>query len=117
MIGYIDEELYYFSYVVMDFYYYYEEDIVLFVEMGFKCFWLFIVWSWICLNGIKEINEEGLVFYDKVFDVLLCNGIEFVVMINYFDILMYLVDEYDGWKNCEVIDFFVFFCEIIFMCY
>ena len=73
--------------------------------------------SRICPNGTKEINEEGLAFYDKVFDALLRHGIEPVVTINHFDIPMYLADEYDGWKNREVIDFFVFFCETIFTRY
>lgn len=116
-IGYIDEELYYPSHVATDFYHHYEEDIALFAEMGFKCFRLSIAWSRICPNGTKEINEEGLAFYDKVFDALLRNGIEPVVTINHFDIPMYLADEYDGWKNREVIDFFVFFCETIFTRY
>ncbi len=116
-IGYIDEELYYPSHVATDFYHHYEEDIALFAEMGFKCFRLSIAWSRICPNGTKEINEEGLAFYDKVFDTLLRHGIEPVVTINHFDIPMYLADEYDGWKNREVIDFFVFFCETIFTRY
>ncbi len=50
-------------------------------------------------NGTKEINEEGLAFYDKVFDALLRHGIEPVVTINHFDIPMYLADEYDGWEK------------------
>ena len=79
--------------------------------MGFKCFRLSIAWSRICPNGTKEINEEGLAFYDKVFDALSRHGIEPVVTINHFDIPMYLADEYDGWKNREVIDFFVFFAK------
>ncbi|MGH2220912.1 family 1 glycosylhydrolase, partial [Enterococcus faecalis] len=65
--GYIDEELYYPSHVATDFYHHYEEDIALYAEMGFKCFRLSIAWSRISPNGTKEINEEGLAFYEKVF--------------------------------------------------
>ena len=56
-------------------------------------------------------------FYDAVFDELLKHGIEPVVTINHFDIPMYLADEYDGWSNRKVIDYFLFFCETIFTRY
>lgn len=52
---------FYFFYEVIDFYYWYKEDIVLFVEMGFKCLRFLIVWFWIFLNGDDvEFNEVGL---------------------------------------------------------
>ena len=112
-IGYIDPNTYYPSHVATDFYHHYKEDIALFAQMGFKCFRMSIAWSRICPKGTKDVNEEGLEFYDHVFDECLKYGIEPVVTINHFDIPMYLADEYDGWSNRQVIDFFVFFCEII----
>jgi 6-phospho-beta-glucosidase len=115
--GYIDPDQYYPSHVATDFYHHYKEDIALFAEMGFKCFRLSISWARICPKGTKEINEEGLAFYDAVFDELLKYGIEPVVTINHFDIPMYLADEYDGWSNRKVIDYFLFFCETIFTRY
>lgn len=113
-IGYIDPELYYPSHTATDFYHHYEEDIALFAEMGFKCFRLSISWARICPKGTKEINEEGLKFYDNVFDTLKKYDIEPIVTINHFDIPMHLADEYDGWLNRKVIDYFLFFCETIF---
>lgn len=113
-IGYIDPEQYYPSHVATDFYHHYKEDIALFAEMGFKCFRLSMSWSRICPKGTKEINEEGLKFYDKVIEELIKHNIEPVVTINHFDIPMYLADEYDGWSNRKVIDYFLFFCETIF---
>lgn len=85
--------------------------------MGFKCFRLSINWSRICPKGTDEVNEEGLAFYDAVFDELLKYNIEPVVTINHFDIPMYLADELDGWSNRKVIDYFLFFCETIFKRY
>lgn len=113
-IGYIDPEIYYPSHVATDFYHHFEEDIELFAEMGFKCFRLSISWARICPKGTKEINEEGLKFYDKVFDTLKKYDIEPIVTINHFDIPMYLADVYDGWLDRKVIDYFLFFCETIF---
>lgn len=116
-VGYIDPEQYYPSHVATDFYHHYKEDIALFAEMGFKCFRLSINWSRICPKGTDEVNEEGLAFYDAVFDELLKYNIEPVVTINHFDIPMYLADELDGWSNRKVIDYFLFFCETIFKRY
>lgn len=115
--GYVDPNRYYPSHVATDFYHHYKEDIALFAEMGFKCFRLSIAWSRICPKGTMEINEEGLAFYDKVFDELLSYGIEPIVTINHFDIPMYLADELDGWSNRKVIDYFLFFCETLFKRY
>lgn len=57
----IEENEFYLNYEVIDFYYRYKEDIVLFVEMGLKCLWIFIGWSWIFLKGDEvELNEVGL---------------------------------------------------------
>lgn len=116
-VGYVDPDMYYPSHVATDFYNHYKEDIGLFAEMGFKCFRLSIAWSRVCPKGTKEVNEEGLAFYDNVFDELLKNGIEPVVTINHFDIPMYLADTKDGWRSREIIDNFVFFCGVLFKRY
>ena len=116
-IGYIDPELFYPSHEATDFYHHYKEDIALFAKMGFKCFRLSISWARICPKGTKELNEEGLQFYDNVFDELLKYGIEPVVTMNHFDIPMYLADNYDGWSSRKMIDYFLFFAETIFTRY
>ncbi len=113
-VGYVVPNLYYPSHVATDFYHHYKEDIALFAEMGFKCFRLSITWSRICPNGMYEVNDEGLQFYDNVFDECLKYGIEPVVTINHFDPPMYLADTYDGWAGRELIDFYLFFCKTIF---
>ena len=115
--GYIDPDLYYPSHVATDFYHHYKEDIALFAEMGFKCFRLSVTWSRICPNGMYDVNEEGLKFYDDVFDECLKYHIEPVVTINHFDTPMYLADHYDGWASRKLVDFYVFFCETIFRRY
>ena len=113
-VGYIDSDLYYPSHTATDFYHHYKEDIALFAQMGFKCFRLSVSWSRICPKGMYDINEEGLKFYDDVFDELLKYGIEPVVTINHFDTPMYLADHLDGWSDRKVIDYYLFFCQTIF---
>ncbi len=116
-VGYIDPEEYYPSHVATDFYHHYKEDIALFAEMGFKCFRFSFSWSRICPKGLKEINEEGLSFYDNVIDELLSYGIEPVVTLNHFDMPLYLADHYDGWASRDVVEYYLFFCETVFKRY
>ena len=63
--------------VAVDHYHRYKEDIRLMAEMGFKCFRTSIAWTRIFPSGDEtEPNEEGLKFYDDMFDELLKYGIE-----------------------------------------
>lgn len=65
----LEENTRYPSHEATDFYHRYKEDIALFAEMGFKVFRMSIAWSRIYPTGMEETpNEEGLRFYDKVFD-------------------------------------------------
>ena len=100
-----------------DFYHHYKEDIALMAEMGFKCFRLSIAWSRIFANGGMEGEqplEEGLKFYDDVFDEMLKYGIEPQVTIVHFDLPLHLATEYDGWYNRKTIDFYMNYVETIF---
>ncbi|ODJ48214.1 6-phospho-beta-glucosidase [Brochothrix thermosphacta] len=98
----------------VDFYHTYKEDIALFAEMGFKCFRTSIAWSRIFPKGDEtEANEAGLQFYDDLFDELLKYGIEPVVTLSHFEMPNHLVTAYGGWKNRQVIDFFVHYSEVV----
>lgn len=111
----IKEEKHYPNHEAIDFYHRYREDIALFAEMGFKVFRLSIAWSRIFPNGDeKEPNEEGLEFYDKVFDELLKHNIEPVVTISHYEMPLHLVKHYKGWKSREVVDFFEKYVQTIF---
>lgn len=94
-----------------DFYHRYKEDIALFAEMGFKTFRLSITWSRIFPNGDDvEPNEEGLAFYDAVFDELLKYGIEPLVTLSHYETTIHLALEYGGWKDRRVIGFLSAMC-------
>ncbi|HEM4671058.1 TPA: 6-phospho-beta-glucosidase [Streptococcus suis] len=101
-----------------DFYHRYKEDIALFAEMGFKTFRLSIAWSRIFPKGDElEPNEEGLAFYDAVFDELNKYGIEPLVTLSHYEFPLHLALEYGGWKNRKVIEFFVRYAETVFKRY
>ena len=91
----------------IDGYHRYEEDIALFAEMGFKALRVSIDWSRIFPMGDEEFpNEEGLAFYDRVFDCLASHRIEPVVTLQHFEIPLNLVKAYGGWANRELVALF-----------
>lgn len=110
-----DNEHYYPSHEAIDFYHNYKEDIALLAEMGFKTFRLSIAWTRIFPNGDDvSPNEEGLKFYDNVFDECKRYGIEPLVTIAHFDVPMNLVKTIGGWKNRKMVDYYIKYCEVIF---
>ncbi|EGT2201698.1 beta-glucosidase [Clostridioides difficile] len=97
-----------------DFYHHYKEDIALMAEMGFKTYRMSIAWSRIFPNGDdKEPNEEGLQFYDDVFDELISYGIEPLVTMSHYEPPLNIVLNYDGWYSRQVINMFVRYVETI----
>lgn len=108
---------YYSSHKASDFYHHYKEDIALFAEMGLKAYRMSIAWTRIYPNGTEETpNEEGLRFYDAVFDELHKYGIEPVVTTSHYE-PPYELSLRDGWANREMIDHYLKFCRTIFTRY
>ncbi len=99
----------------IDMYHRYKEDIKLFGEMGFKCYRLSIAWTRILPNGDDDTpNEEGLKFYDDLFDECHKYGIEPLVTICHFDTPIALIKKYGGWKDRRMIDAYLKYCTAIF---
>lgn len=97
-----------------DFYHRYQEDIALMAEMGFTCYRMSIAWSRIFPHADDtEPNEEGLAFYEGVFDELLAHGIEPVVTMSHYDHPLDLALRYDGWYSRETVDLFARYVETI----
>lgn len=111
----IKDDEYYPSHEAIDFYHRYKEDIALFGEMGFKCLRISIAWSRIFPNGDEETpNEEGLKFYDSMFEEMIKNNIEPVVTICHFDTPIGIIEKFGGWKNRKFVDFYLNYCKVIF---
>lgn len=114
----IEPDVCYPSREATDFYHHYQEDIALFAEMGMKAFRLSITWSRIFPNGDEqEPNEEGLAFYDRVFDECRKYGIEPIVTLMHFDMPYHLLKRYGGFTDRKVIDFFVHYAQTVFKRY
>lgn len=99
----------------IDFYHKYPEDIHLFSEMGFNVLRISISWSRVFPKGIEEKpNEKGLLYYDRLIDELLTNGIQPLVTISHYEMPLYLATEYGGWTNRKMISLFEKFAATVF---
>lgn len=99
----------------VDFYHHYKEDIRLFAEMGFKAYRMSIAWTRIFPDGDElEPNEQGLIFYDKVFSELKKYNIEPIVSLSHYEMPLHLVTAYGGWTNRKLIDFYLRFATSVF---
>lgn len=113
----LDNE-YYPSHVATDFYHHFKEDIALMGEMGFKTFRMSMNWARIFPNGDDETpNEEGLKFYDEVFDECAKYGIEPLVTLSHYETPLNLTIKYGGWKNRACIKFFENYAKTVFKRY
>ena len=102
----------------IDYYHRYVEDIALLAEMGFTVFRMSIAWSRIFPNGDDaEPNEEGLAFYDRVFDELDRHGITPLVTISHYETPLSLAERYDGWVSREMIGVYERYVRTIFARY
>lgn len=110
-----DADHYYPAHEAIDMYHHIKEDIALFAEMGFKCYRLSIAWTRILPNGDDAVpNEEGLRFYDELFDECHKYGIEPLVTICHFDTPIALIKKYGGWKDRRMVDAYVHYCGVLF---
>ncbi len=105
---------YYPTHQAIDFYHHYKEDIALMAEMGLKCLRTSINWSRIFPEGDGECNEEGLQFYDDLFDTCLHYGIQPVVTLFHFETPLSLIQRFGGWSHRLVIEAYVHYCEVVF---
>lgn len=106
---------YYPNHKAIDFYHRYEQDIALMAEMGFKCFRTSICWARIFPNGDEERpNEDGIAFYDHLFDCCIAHGMKPVVTLSHFEMPLHLVHEYGGWRDRRLIEFFVRYATVCF---
>ncbi len=108
-----DDELYP-NHDGIDFYHHYKEDIALFAQMGFKSFRMSINWTRIFPNGDeKEPNEEGLKFYDDVFDECLKYGIKPLVTLSHYETPVGLTNKWGSWADARTIDCFARYVETV----
>lgn len=102
----------------IDFYHRYKEDIALFAEMGFKTFRMSINWTRLFPLGYEEEpNEEGVKFYENVFQELKKYNIEPLVTLSHYETPVGLTNKWGAWKDRRTIDCFVRYAKTCFTRY
>lgn len=99
--------------VASDGYHRYKEDIALMKECGFTAHRFSIAWSRVFPNGVGQVNEKGIEYYDNFIDELLKNGIEPFPTLYHYDMPMALVEKYDGWIDRQSIEDFTYYADFI----
>ena len=85
----------------------YKEDVALFAEMGMKVYRMSVSWSRLFPNGDDPTpNPEGLAYYRAVFEECKKYGIKIFVTMLHYAIPVHLVNEYGGWKNRKLVEFY-----------
>lgn len=95
------------------FYENYKEDIKLLKETGHNSFRTSIQWTRLIPDGIGEVNEKAVEFYNNVLDELEKNNIKIIMNLYHFDMPM-CMQEKGGWENREVVDAYAYFATKCF---
>ncbi|MGA7510229.1 MAG: 6-phospho-beta-glucosidase [Erwinia billingiae] len=104
--------------VAIDFYHRFPEDIKLFAEMGFTVLRTSIAWTRIFPQGDEQSpNEEGLAFYDRLFDEMAKYQITPLVTLSHYEMPVGLVEQYGGWGSRTTIDCFERYARAVFSRY
>ena len=91
--------------VACDHYHLFKEDIKLMASLGINSYRFSISWSRIFPNGVGEISEDGVRFYNELIDELLKYGIEPYVTLFHWD-YPYALYKKGGWLNDESVVWF-----------
>ena len=84
--------------------------------MGFKVYRMSIAWTRIYPNGDEEApNEAGLQFYENIFKECQKYHIEPLVTISHFDCPIYLIQKIGGWRNRQMIQYYLKLCHTLFI--
>ncbi|HEX8997302.1 MAG TPA: GH1 family beta-glucosidase [Ktedonobacterales bacterium] len=98
--------------VAADHYHRMEQDVALMAELGMNAFRFSVAWPRILPDGVGQINERGLDFYDRLTDALLARGITPLLTLFHWDLPVSLHDR-GGWLNRETAYAFADYAEVV----
>ncbi|GAA0761763.1 MULTISPECIES: GH1 family beta-glucosidase [Clostridium] len=99
--------------IAIDHYHRYKEDIKLMAEMGLESYRFSISWPRIIPNGVGEVNQKGIEFYNNIINECLSYGIVPFVTLYHWD-MPQVLEEKGGWINKETIDAFLNYSEVCY---
>lgn len=99
--------------ITCDFHNRYKQDIQTMVKLGYKHLRLSISWPRIMKDG-RSVNQEGIDFYNELFNELIKNDITPYVTLYHWDYPLYLYQEYRGWLDRQSIKDFFNYAKVCF---
>jgi beta-glucosidase len=90
----------------------YRDDVELLHALGVDAYRFSIAWPRVLPNGVGQVNQTGLDFYDRLVDELLARGIDPWVTLYHWDLPLALHDR-GGWPNREVVTWFGEYTEVV----
>jgi beta-glucosidase len=97
--------------VACNFYYSYKEDIQLMKSMHIKNYRFSISWPRILPNGIGDVNEAGIEFYNRVINECIDQGITPWITLYHWD-LPQVLENAGGWANRAILGWFEEFANV-----
>lgn len=98
--------------VAVDFYHRVDEDLDLIASLNLDSYRFSIAWPRIVPDGVGEVNEAGLAFYDRVIDGLIARGVKPTVTLYHWDLPQALEDK-GGWTNRETSYAFAEYARVV----
>ena len=99
--------------IACDHYHRYADDARMLKELGVPNYRLSVAWPRILPNGVGEVNEAGLDFYDRLVDSLIENGVAPAITLFHWDYPTMLQLQ-GGWSNPDASKWFGDYAEIVF---
>lgn len=93
-------------------YHLYKDDVKLMKELGIKAYRFSISWARILPDGVGEVNQKGLEFYDNLVNELLANEITPFITLYHWD-LPYELHKKGGWLNPDIQEYFYHYASIV----
>ena len=97
--------------VACEFYYRYEQDIALTKSLNLSHFRFSISWTRIIPDGLGEVNQPGLDYYNRLIDCCLKYGLEPWITLYHWDLPL-AIEKRGGWTNRIVVEAFIRFADV-----
>lgn len=98
--------------IATDHYHRYQQDVAIMAEIGLPAYRFSTAWSRILPDGIGDLNQKGLDFYDRFVDALLAENIEPYVCLYHYDLPLALHKK-GGWTKRETASHFAEYAFIV----
>ena len=95
-----------------DHYHRMEQDVALMAELGLGAYRFSVAWPRILPNGVGQVNERGLDFYERLVDTLLAHDITPMLTLFHWDLPVALHDR-GGWLNRDTAHAFADYADVV----